>query len=581
MKRFLSILLAAIILSFNRPDLSIAEGIAREGTTEDDAAIEAAAEEGPQGNPAPIELSPTTYRLGGFPRAAALSDIDSDGNLDLVVTTPEKHGFTILSGKGGGTFEIGKDYPYPIEGYPLSIISADIDGDSTTDLVVLDSYGKVRTFLNKGDGTFSPGRAYPVEDYSFSISASDVNRDGAIDLIVLSANTHTILLNDGKGGFDTILSYPGGVNSPAKITADLNDDARYDMIIGDQEGVSVLLNNGNETFASGVAYPTGKMPVAAAMGDLDSDNEDDLIVANYLDHTITILRSNGDGTFQGPINYPSGKGPNSITLGDIDGDEDEDMIVTNGMSGDVTVFINNTVRPLEVLTDSLPQGRRGSFYETRLEAKGGVPPYNWAVVSGSLPPTLHLDPSTGGVVSLSKEHGEGIASEGEVEGEMAHGENMGEPLPSMDPPCYCLKAPTGLYRFTVQVADSAANRANVDLSIEVLPQPGTVSGKISYLGEKNGKIWIGLWPLSRARSMESFIGPMYTATMDTPGEYKIENIYPEAYRAGAFLDINGDGRRGGDEPYGTFTPKGSGGEPQTTVVDGNGAEVTGIDIELK
>src|SRR3989304_9114148 len=83
MKRFLSILLAAIILSFNGPDLSIAEGIAREGTTEDDAAIEAVAEEGPQGNPAPIELSPTTYRLGGFPRAAALSDIDSDGNLDL------------------------------------------------------------------------------------------------------------------------------------------------------------------------------------------------------------------------------------------------------------------------------------------------------------------------------------------------------------------------------------------------------------------------------------------------------------------------------------------------------------------
>ena len=593
-KRLLPIIaFMIIILSFNKPVPGGAEEVAQEGS-------ELAAEEVSEGNGGPLDFSPGTYSLGGFPRATTLLDIDSDGHLDIVVTNPEKHNITILLNRGDGTFEPKKDYP--IDGYPISIISTDIDGDSKTDLVVLDSEGKVRTFFNTGEGTLSAGRTYPVVVYSFSISASDVNQDGAIDLIVLSAETHTVLLNDGKGGFDTILAYPGGVNAPTKITADLNADSRSDMILGDKEGVSVLLNNGDETFSSGTGYATGKRPVAAAMGDLDSDQEADLVVANYVGNTISILKSNGDGTFQEAINYPSGKGPNSITLGDIDGDEDMDIIVTNGLSRDVTVFINNTVRPLEVITDSLPQGRRGTSYITTLEAKGGAPPYNWTVISGSLPPTLHLNPETGEMFSLDKHNGEAEAPQdvaagfslrpksgnktpgkGNDEEEGARdekGEDQGEPLPSLDPPCFCLKAPAGLYRFTVRVADSASHSTTADLNIEVLPQPGTISGMISYPGEKKGKIWIGLWPVSRARTIESFTSPMYSTTMTTPGEYKIENIYSESYLAGAYLDVNGNGIREKDEPYGTFLLKGPEGKPEAVVVNGNGEEVTGIDIEL-
>lgn len=581
MNRFLPILLAAIILSL----YGVSPGHAED------------ASEGPASDGAAIAFSPRTYSLGRFPLVTALADIDSDGDLDLIVTNPERHNISTLLNKGDGTFETGR--VFPVEGYPTSLISVDIDGDADMDIVVIDSKGKVRTFFNSGDGEFSYGRGYPVEGYSFSISASDVDQDGDQDLVVLSAGTHTILLNDKDGGFDTSLAYPGGINSPTKMTADLNADERADMIIGDKEGVSVLLNNGDNTFAKGQEYATGRMPVAMAMGDMNSDDEDDLIVANNMGHTISILMSNGDGTFREAINYQSGKGPGSITLGDIDSDEDLDIIVANGLSGDVTVFINNTVRPLVIVTDSLPQGRRGDSYVSRLDARGGVPPYTWAVTSGSLPPSLYLNPSTGEMYSLSEHEGRtgdeaevrgknqgsrdrpsGLSKEVEEdEGHESH-EDKGELLLSMDQPCVCLQAPRGLYRFTVQVADSASGTASADLYIEVLPKPGTLSGKISYSGEKKGNIRAGLWPLSRAYLMESFIGSLYSTTITTPGEYKIEKIYSAAYSIAAFMDVNGDGMRQRDEPYGKFVSKGPEGKSETVEVDDKGTEVTGIDIEL-
>ena len=521
-----------------------------------------------EGSSAVIDLVPRTYSLGGFPRAASLSDIDSDGDLDIIVTNPDKHGIVILLNKGDSTFEISNHYP--IDGYPISIISTDIDGDSDIDLVVLDSDGRVRILFNDRKGLFSVGGFYPVEPYAFSISPSDMDLDGDPDIIVLSEEKTTSLLNDGKGGFDVTLSYPAGVNPAPKITADLNSDKRGDIVIGGKDGISVLLNNGDNTFAQGVYYTTGKMPVSVIAGDLDSDLDNDLVVANYKSHTISILKNTGDGTFQGVVDFPSPKGPNSITLGDIDLDEDLDIVVTNGLSGELSIFINNTVRPLAITTDLLPQGRRSLYYSEKLKAKGGVPPYNWVVLSGSLPPSLHLDPLTGEIASRSEDEAEGAEAHHKLH------EDIGEPLISHDPLCLCLKAPTGLYRFTVQATDSSSSTATADLYIEVLPLPGTISGTINYSGNKKGTIRIGLWASSQSPFMRLFIRPIFSATVTTHGEYKVDNIYPESYLLGAYLDINGDGMRQMDEPYGIF---GSREKPEAVVVE-HGAALSDIDMEL-
>ena len=54
------------------------------------------------------------------------------------------------------------------------------------------------------------------------------------------------------------------------------------------------------------------------------------------------------------------------------------------------------IAPLMALwPDPLPNGVVGVFYSYTLTASGGIPPYTFALVSGTLPAGLSLDPVTG------------------------------------------------------------------------------------------------------------------------------------------------------------------------------------------
>jgi hypothetical protein len=49
--------------------------------------------------------------------------------------------------------------------------------------------------------------------------------------------------------------------------------------------------------------------------------------------------------------------------------------------------------PLVVTTNSLPGATVGTPYSATLTASGGLPPYTWSIISGSLPPGLSMDSS--------------------------------------------------------------------------------------------------------------------------------------------------------------------------------------------
>ncbi|MHC4714654.1 MAG: putative Ig domain-containing protein, partial [Planctomycetota bacterium] len=61
----------------------------------------------------------------------------------------------------------------------------------------------------------------------------------------------------------------------------------------------------------------------------------------------------------------------------------------------LSITINPGVAPLEITTTSLPDGQIDVAYSETLQATGGITPYSWAVISGSLPAGLSLNSSTG------------------------------------------------------------------------------------------------------------------------------------------------------------------------------------------
>jgi hypothetical protein len=56
-------------------------------------------------------------------------------------------------------------------------------------------------------------------------------------------------------------------------------------------------------------------------------------------------------------------------------------------------FVVSSLVPLSVVTTQLPNAQHSKLYGYTLEAGGGIPPYSWSVVSGSLPSGLTLSAS--------------------------------------------------------------------------------------------------------------------------------------------------------------------------------------------
>ena len=50
---------------------------------------------------------------------------------------------------------------------------------------------------------------------------------------------------------------------------------------------------------------------------------------------------------------------------------------------------------LHIITDQLPHGKINTFYGAQLTAVGGITPYTWSILSGSLPPNITLNGETG------------------------------------------------------------------------------------------------------------------------------------------------------------------------------------------
>jgi len=56
-----------------------------------------------------------------------------------------------------------------------------------------------------------------------------------------------------------------------------------------------------------------------------------------------------------------------------------------------------TPGPLAITTSALPDGTLNAPYYARVAAMGGTPPYTWSIVTGALPTSVSLNPSTGAI----------------------------------------------------------------------------------------------------------------------------------------------------------------------------------------
>ena len=294
----------------------------------------------------------TSYSVGLGPMSVAVGDFKNNKILDVVTANNSDDSLSILYGNGDGTFQ---SQPQSIQlspgSYPLDIKVSDINGDGNQDIVVTNYIGTVSVLLGNGNGTFQAPQSYNTGNVPEFIALGDFNKDGKQDIAVSNtgtgANTVSILMGNGNGTFQTQKTYQTGTTPYGIAIGDLNGDGNEDIAVcnsGDNT-VSILLGNGDGTFQTQKTYQTGTTPYGIAIGDFNGDGIQDIAVTNNFENTISVLLGNGDGTFQSPVSFLPGNSPSGIVVGDYNNDGKPDLAVVNSLDGSISVMLNNTIFP--------------------------------------------------------------------------------------------------------------------------------------------------------------------------------------------------------------------------------------------
>ncbi len=281
--------------------------------------------------------------------ASLLTDLDSDGDLDLVIgneTTPNR----LYLNQGSGSFS-ESDLGSAIDP-TYAFAAADVDGDGDLDLLSANWGAPNRVYLNDGSGGFDGGSDIGSDaDDSTSLTLADFDGDGDLDLVIGNAGQHNRLyLNQGLDGTGAWLGFGAGADigeSPlitqAVVSGDVDGDGDIDLAAansGQYEEDQIYYNDGSANFtgyldtgASSDLTDDDDPTFAAALVDVDGDGDLDFIAANsgisrlYLNNGKGVF-GNGEGSRVGfQLNPGFPHSATSMAVGDVDNDGDADFVI--------------------------------------------------------------------------------------------------------------------------------------------------------------------------------------------------------------------------------------------------------------
>jgi hypothetical protein len=247
--------------------------------------------------------SPFSARAPGkrpHTHALAAADVNRDGKLDLITANNEDGDISVLLGDGKGAFTRARGSPFPCGPGPYPVALADVNGDSTLDIVVPNTAPgptTITVLLGDGRGEFraAPRSPFRANDRAYFVAVADLNGDGKPDIVAThdDASIATLHLGDGKGNFVQANNSPLelGNRGWSVVPMDLNRDGKIDLAFGAEHGVAVFLGDGRGGFqrAAGSPFRTGRGTWRIEVIDVNHDGKPDFITNNVESNDISIL----------------------------------------------------------------------------------------------------------------------------------------------------------------------------------------------------------------------------------------------------------------------------------------------------
>jgi autotransporter-associated beta strand protein len=321
----------------------------------------------PAGSTIAAGIVTTAVKLDGT--SDAVMDFNGDGKADVVTWQSNgNHVFSVLLGKGGGTFALAPGSPVALDFNPIDAVVGDFDGDGKLDMALLGITSgdlELEVWLGDGTGGFKRAASSPIDlgsisSAEFAMAGGDFNKDGNLDLAIANARnvpiSVKILTGDGSGGFSP--ATPVVVDGADSITvADFNKDGNLDLAATGDGVVDVLLGDGAgklvKTSVSpySVAIVPGGVPASAhrlQLGDCNNDGKADLVVGgeNLSSNTaaVQVLLGDGNGGFtvQPSIPVPQvAHGIDDVIVGDFNGDGKQDLVAVSPGTPNAEVLLGD------------------------------------------------------------------------------------------------------------------------------------------------------------------------------------------------------------------------------------------------
>ena len=274
-------------------------------------------------------------------RQVALSDVDRDGDLDLLYASNGMWGtsgvaIALLRNPGNGAF--GTPEAITLDAFsssPTDLAVADVTGDGWPDALVAEHLGWTLVPGN-GSGGFLTARPHQAGQGPIAIAAADVDNDGDLDPVVTNRDSLelTVHWNDGRGNLPVPASYAAGSLGNSMAAGDVDHDGDLDLAVGygtsGAGGVLVLKNQGTGAFGPALSYPGPPAALGVKLRDLNGDGWLDLLCADFAPpYDFRTRMNSGDGSF-GPVTtwFVHTCGSGDVDAFDIDEDGDLDVFVS-------------------------------------------------------------------------------------------------------------------------------------------------------------------------------------------------------------------------------------------------------------
>jgi uncharacterized repeat protein (TIGR01451 family) len=278
-------------------------------------------------------------------------DFNNDGNMDYVEYNNGTSGrIRLYMNNGNGTFT-SQVITSLIDGLS-SISKGDINNDGFMDLLGTSTFDRdIFWFENLGNGTFSSERFISTQpSLTHNLIGVDLDMDGDNDLLASSGGDNKILWSENIGGdFSKLrvidfIKFDNFATSGVSVTyADIDNDGDNDIAavtVGDST-IGWYENLGNGTFGSSQIIADTIRSYAIGTVDSDNDGDYDIICGSHFDDAIYLFENLGNSTFSSAqlISY----GVSSVTeihFSDLNSDGNIDIITCSYSQSEIYWFEN-------------------------------------------------------------------------------------------------------------------------------------------------------------------------------------------------------------------------------------------------